>query len=259
MKNFTTQGFKLSLKWVTLLQYRYLAKMFIVQVIALLLLLFLFTQNWLMPDSGDVSVPDAKYFEDTVVTTMNFCFLLLAPFMIVGTLHSLLRARSRQLCLMMPSTAAERYVAHILTAVVWLLVVYPLSFIAADLLRWLVFAAFGKGSLGMILTFNNLGDRLQDLLGIVRLDDITDAVFLTAWLLYVVGGWWCALFFNTRWLIAFGFFCIAYPCIFVLPASALWGDNSYPFFLILNLFLLCFISWHSWKLFKNKRMKKVRS
>ena len=46
MKNFTTQGFKLSLKWVTLLQYRYLAKMFIVQVIALLLLRSILRIRW---------------------------------------------------------------------------------------------------------------------------------------------------------------------------------------------------------------------
>lgn len=252
MKNFTIQGFGLSLKWVTILQSRHLVRMFFVQVAALLLLLFLFTQNWLLPDSGDGSVPDASFFQQTEFSTMSFSFLLLAPFMIVGTLHSLLSAHSRQFHLMMPATPTERYSAHMLLALAWLLIAYPLSFFIADLLRWLVFAAFGKGSLGMILTFHN-----PQLPGLFHIEDSTDAMFLSAWLLYVTGGWWCALFFNKSWLIAFGFFCVAYPCLFVMPFLAISSiDVGSQFYIGLNLLLLAFITWHSWRLFRYKRMKR---
>ena len=89
----------------------------------------------------------------------------------------------------------------------------------------------------------------------ISLGEVT--MFLSAWLLYVAGGWWCALFFNKSWLIAFGFFCVAYPCLFVMPFLAISSlDAGSQFYIGLNLLLLAFISWHSWRLFRYKRMKK---
>ncbi|MGI6223926.1 MAG: hypothetical protein ACOYJG_09965 [Prevotella sp.] len=258
MRNFTLQGLWLSLKWVTMLQGRHLVKMFCVQVIALLLLLFLFTQNWLVPESNG-GITDKVSFETTVINAILFCFILLAPFMVIGTLYSLLSAHSRQLHLMMPSTTAERYAAHIVLAVVWCLVVYPLSFLVADLLRWLIFAAFGKGSLGFLLTFDRSVTQQMDLLWFFSIDSHTDLIILSAWILYVAGGWWCALCFPKHWLVAFGLLCVAYPCLLVMPASIIFydEDTSSNFFLIVNLLLLIFVTWHSWSLFSHKRLKKT--
>lgn len=257
MSHITRKGLGLSLKWGTLLQGRHLVKMFCVQTVALLLLLFLTTQSCLFGNGSDHGF-NREIFEDGELTVLFLGFLLLTPFMAVGTLHSLLSAHSRQFHLMMPATTAERYVAQLALAAGWCTVAYLLSFFVADLLRWVVFSACGRGSLGLLVTidWNTIWDSVRFFC--LSFDSLESNHFLSLWLLYVAGGWWCALFFNKHWLVAFGLLCVAYPCLFVMSTYIFLDYQSAMILrIILNLTLLGFASWHSWRLFARKRMKKT--